>query len=138
MGRYGVKTAGTSLPARIRSKFGTRLTEQLAVNDLNGCKDVGEQMAEIRGMRHRCLGVPVPLDDHALGLIVVQVQVVLEGARVLRRHDRVGLLRQAQVLLALALVELEARDTKELTHGVASRSCVALRRRRRGRRARGR
>src|SRR6476660_3935449 len=110
---------------QLRSKLGTRLSEQLAVHDRNRCQHVVEQVAEIRGVLHRGLGVPVPLDDHAFGLIVVEEQVVLEGAGVLRLHDRIGLLGQAQVLLALALAKLESCDTKKLTHGTASRFALS-------------
>jgi len=62
-------------------------------------------------------GVPVPLDDDALGLIAVEVEVVSQGAGVLRPHDVHGLIGQAQVLLALALVTPESCDTKKLTDG---------------------
>ena len=65
----------------------------------------------------RRLGIPVPLDDHAFGLVAVEVEVVSQSAGVLRPHDLHGLIGQAQVLLALALVKLESCDTKKLTHG---------------------
>src|SRR5687767_15713179 len=68
-------------------------------------------------MLDRRLGVPVPLDEHALGLIAIEVEVVLERSGVLRPHDLHCLIGQAQVLLALALVKLESCDTKKLTHG---------------------
>jgi hypothetical protein len=97
-----VKRTGTSLPANfaLSSALGSP-----AVNHGDRRKDRCEQVAEIRGVLDRRLGVPVPLDDHALGLIVVEVEVVSQRARLLRRHDLRGLIGQAQVLVALALVK---------------------------------
>src|SRR6266496_929762 len=74
-------------------------------------------MADIRGVLDRGLGVLVPLDDHAFGLVVVEEQVVLERAGLVRCHERVGLLGQPQILVALALDELETCDAEQLTHG---------------------
>src|SRR4051794_38731354 len=62
------------------------------------------------------LGVPVPLVDDALGLIVVEVDFVLQGSGVLGPHDLHALSGQALELLELALVELEPSDTLKLTH----------------------
>ena len=62
------------------------------------------------------LRVPVPLEDDALGLIVVEVDLVSQRAGVLRPHDLHGLSGQALELLALALVKLESSDTLKLTH----------------------
>src|SRR4051812_26415187 len=45
------------------------------------------QVAEVRGVLHERLGVPVPLEDDGLGLIVVEVDLVLQRAGVLRPHD---------------------------------------------------
>src|SRR5438093_12018336 len=71
----------------------------------------------------RC-GVPVPLDDHALGLIVVEVGVELQRSAVLGPHDLHGLSGQSLVLLDLALVELEASDAYNLTHGSGLHSAL--------------
>ena len=79
-----------------------------------------EQVAEIRGVSDGRLGVPVPLDDHALGLIAVEVEVVSQRARLLSPHHLCGLIGQAQVLLAFALVKLESCDPKKLTHAQSS------------------
>src|SRR5207249_8915450 len=73
-------------------------------------------------------GVPVPLDDHALGLIVVEVGVELQRSAVLGPHDLHGLSGQALVLLDLALVELEASDAYNLTHGSGLHSVLLGRR----------
>src|SRR5690349_9201242 len=59
------------------------------------------------------LGVPVPLEDDALGLIVVEVNVVLHRAGVLGPHDLHALSGQALELLELALVKLELSDAPE-------------------------
>src|SRR6266704_1889950 len=63
------------------------------------------------------LGVPVPLVDDALGLIVVEVNVVLQRAGVLGPHDLHALSGQALELLELALVKLESTNTLKLAHG---------------------
>ena len=63
------------------------------------------------------LGVPVPLVDDALGLIVVEVNVVLQRAGVLGPHDLHALSGQALELLELVLVKLESSDALKLTHG---------------------
>jgi hypothetical protein len=62
------------------------------------------------------LGVPLPLDDYALGLIVVEVGVVLQRSGVLGPHDLHRLSGQALELVELAFVELEPSDTQKLTH----------------------
>ena len=66
------------------------------------------------------LGVPVTLEDDALGLIVIEVDLVLQGSGVLGPHDLHALRRQALELLDLALVKLEPSDTLKLTHCSAS------------------
>jgi hypothetical protein len=53
------------------------------------------------------LGVPEPLEDDALGLIVVEVGVVLQRSDVLGPHDFHGLSGQAFEFLELAVVKLE-------------------------------
>ena len=62
------------------------------------------------------LGVAVPLDDGAFGLIVVEVDRVLQRSGVLGPGDLHGLSRQALELLELALVKLEPSDAQQLTH----------------------
>jgi hypothetical protein len=71
----------------------------------------------VRSVLDERLGVPIPLEDDALGLIVVEVNVVLQRASVLRPHDLHALSGQALELLELALVKLESSDTHKLTHG---------------------
>src|SRR5712691_6326055 len=71
----------------------------------------------MRSVLDERLGVPVLLEDDALGLIVVEVNVVLQRACVLSPHDLHGLSGQALELLDLALVKLESSDTLKLTHG---------------------
>ncbi len=82
-------------------------------------KDCPEELAKVRSMLDGRLGVPVPLQDDALGLIVVEVDVVLQRSGVLGPHDLHGLSGQALELLELALVKLEPSDTQEFTHGSA-------------------
>jgi hypothetical protein len=72
------------------------------------------------------LGIPAPLQDDALGLIVVEVDVVLQRAGVLIPHDLHGLSGQALELLELALVKLEPSDTQKLTHGSAPQTSRLL------------
>jgi hypothetical protein len=71
-------------------------------------------------------GVPVPLEDDALGSIVVEVNVVSQRAGVLRPHDLHGLSGQALELLDLALVKLESSDTPKLTHGSGLQTLALL------------
>src|SRR5687768_13103423 len=81
-------------------------------------------------MLDRRLGVPVPLDEHALGLIAIEVEVVLERSGLFRPHELQCLIGQAQVLLALACLKLESCDTKKLTHGAVlqdGRNVLAIR-----------
>jgi hypothetical protein len=63
------------------------------------------------------LGVPVHLEDDALGLVVVEVGVVSQGAGVLGLDDLHCLSGQPLELLELALVDLESSDTHKLAHG---------------------
>src|SRR5260370_42059035 len=71
----------------------------------------------MRSVLNKRLGVPVPLEDDALGLIGVEVNGVLQCARVLSPRDLHGLSGQALELLELALVKLESSDSLKLTHG---------------------
>ena len=84
-------------------------------------KDRPKQIAEVRGVLDGRLGVPVPLDDDALGLVVVEVGVVLQRSGVLGPHNLHRLSGQALELVELAFVELESSDTQELRHGFAPR-----------------
>ena len=75
------------------------------------------------------LGVPVPLEDDALGLIVAEVDLVLQRPGVLGPHDLHALSGQALELLELALVKREPGDALKLAHcsglqsfAIASRS----------------
>jgi hypothetical protein len=54
--------------------------------------------------------------DDALGLIVVEVDVVLQRAGVVCSYDLHAVRGQALELLELALVKLESSDTLQLTH----------------------
>src|SRR6266508_4115803 len=101
---------------QLRSELCTRLTEELAVNHGDCREDRRRYVGEVRRVLHGRLGIPVPLDDDALGLIVVEVGVVLQRAGVLGPHDLHRLSGQALELLELALVKLEPTDTQKLTH----------------------
>src|SRR5919204_3830612 len=78
------------------------------------------------GVFHGRLGVPVPLDDDALGFVVVEVGVVLQRSGVLGLDDLHGLSGQALEILELALVDLEPTDTHQFTHGSASWTFLVL------------
>ena len=54
-------------------------------------EDGVEQLANVLEVLEERLGVPVPLDDRALGLVVIQVDVVLQRSAVLRPHSLHGL-----------------------------------------------
>src|SRR6202048_792760 len=77
-------------------------------------------VAKMRGMLDERLGVPVALGDHGLGLVVVEVDVVLQRSRVLGPQDLHALSGQALELLNLALVKLEPSDTLKLTPPTSS------------------
>ena len=72
------------------------------------------------------LGVPVPLDDDALGLVLVEVGVELQRSGVLGPHDLHRPSGQALVLVELAFVELESSDTRAQPWGppILARSVV--------------
>jgi hypothetical protein len=70
----------------------------------------------VRSVLDERLGVPVPLVDDALGLIIVEVNVVLQRAGVFGPHDLHALSGQALELLELAPVKLESSDSLKLTH----------------------
>src|SRR5690349_5384966 len=72
------------------------------------------------------LGVPVPLEDDALGLVVVEVNLVLQRAGVRGAHDLHALSGQALELLELALVKLESSDALKLTHGSGLQTSALL------------
>jgi hypothetical protein len=64
--------------------------------------------------------------DDALGLIVVEVNVVFQCAGVLGPHDLHALSGQALELLELALVKLESSDALKLTHGSGLQTSALL------------
>jgi hypothetical protein len=109
---------GNLAAGQVRSELGARLAEDFAVNHgdcrKDGCHEV---VANVRQVLDQRRGVPVPLDDDALGLIVVEVDVVLQRAGVLGPHDLHAFGGQALVLIELALVNLESSDTNQFTHG---------------------
>jgi hypothetical protein len=89
----------------------SQLCARLAADDGDRGKDCPEEVAKVRSMLDGRLGVPVPLQDDALRLIVIQVDVVLQRDGVLSPHDLYGLSGQALDLLELALVKPEPSDT---------------------------
>src|SRR6266508_4105811 len=103
---------------QLRSELCTRLTEELAVNHGDCREDRCRYVGEVRCVLHGRLGIPVPLDDDALGLVLVEVGVVLQRSGVLGPHGLHRPSGQALVLVELAFVELESSDTQELSHGV--------------------
>jgi hypothetical protein len=62
------------------------------------------------------LGVPVPLENDGLGLVVVEVNLLLQGSGVLGPGDLQALSGHSLELLDLALVKLEPSDALKLTH----------------------
>jgi hypothetical protein len=56
------------------------------------------------------------LEDHALGLVVVEVDAVLKRSGVLGPHDLHRLGGQPFELVELAFVDPESSDTPKLTH----------------------
>jgi hypothetical protein len=113
--RKGVKKTDRAI-SQLRSELGTRLTKELA-GDQSRCKDCSSEFAKVRGVLDERLGVPVPLEDDALGLIVAEVDLVLQRPCVFGPNDLHGLSGQALELLELAnLVKLEPTDALQLTH----------------------
>ena len=108
---------GTVLGRRsqLRLEVGARLTEEFA-GDGARSQDRLHEIPEVRGVLHERLGVLVPLEDDALGLVVIEVDLVLQRSGVLGPHDLHALSGQAHELLELALVELEPGDALKLTH----------------------
>jgi hypothetical protein len=74
------------------------------------------EVAEVRSVLDGRLGVPLPLEDDALGLILVEEDVVSQRSGVLAPHDLHRLSGQALEFLDLALVKPESSDTPQLTH----------------------
>ena len=102
--------------SQLRFELGARLTKELA-GDQSRRKDCRPEFAKVRGVLDERLGVPVPLEDDALGLIVAEVDLVLQRPGVLGPHDLHGLSGQAVELLELAhFVKLEPADALKLTH----------------------
>jgi hypothetical protein len=73
-------------------------------------------VAQMGCVLHHGRGVPIPLEHDGLGLIVVEVDLVLQGTRVLGPRDLHGLCGHALELLELAVVELDTPYTLYLTH----------------------
>jgi hypothetical protein len=109
----------------LRSELGARLTEEFA-GVRSRRKDCFHQVAEVRGVLDERLGVPVPLVDDALGLIVVEVDVVLQRSGVLDPHDVHTLSGQSLELLKLALVEPEPSDALKLAQPSGLRTFALL------------
>ena len=65
----------------LRSELCARLAEEFA-GDPSRRKNCRPQVAQVDGVLDERLGVPVALEDDALGLIVVDVDVVLQRAGV--------------------------------------------------------
>ena len=82
-------------------------------------KDRRREVAKVRRVLDERLGVPIPLDDDALGLVVSEVDVVLQRSGVAVPDDLHRLSGQALELAELAFVKLESSDTQELSHGFA-------------------
>src|SRR5919204_3112772 len=125
--RARVETGGSRVPqqpvrlevarfGQIRPQLCAHLAEYLAVNHGDHLQDGFGQVAKVLPVLDGRRRVPVALDDHALGLVVVEVGVELERSAVLGPYDLHGLSGQALVLLDLALVKLETSDTQDLTH----------------------
>src|SRR6202042_3073738 len=62
--------------SQLRSELGARLTKELT-GDQSRRKDCGPEFAKVRGVLDERIGVPVSLEDEALGLIVAEVDLVL-------------------------------------------------------------
>jgi hypothetical protein len=65
---------------QLLSQLCARLAEEFAMYDGYRGKDCPEEVAKVRSMLDGRLGVPVPLQDDALGLIFIEVDVVLQRA----------------------------------------------------------
>src|SRR6266567_244484 len=78
-------------------------------------------------MLHHRLGVPVPLEDDALRLVVVEVDLVLQGSCVLVPHDLHQSSRQALEVIELALVELKPTDALNLADCAPVHGCLLIR-----------
>src|SRR6202035_2403719 len=108
-----------------RGELGARLTKEVAGN--RSCrKDRLHEVANVCTMLDDRLGVPVSLVDDALGLIVIEVDLVLQRSGVLGPHDVHDLRGQALELLDLPLAKLEPSDTLYLTQLLrpSSRLCT--------------
>src|SRR6266545_3208330 len=101
----------------LRSELRAQLTEQLAGDRARRNDRLHEVVADVCSVLDERAGVPVALEDHALGLVVVEVGLVLQRSSVLRTHDLHALSGQALELFELALVDLEASDPLKLTRG---------------------
>ena len=86
------------------------------VRETDAREDLRRDVCEVRGVLEGRLRIPVPLDDDALGLVVVEVRVVLQRSSVLGPHELHRLSGQALVLVELAFGNPESSDTQGLTH----------------------
>ncbi len=107
---------------QVRAELFARLPEEFAVNHGYDREDRRRYVTKVFGVADGGLGVLIPLDDDALGLVVVEVGVVLQRSGVLGPHDLHGLSGQPLELLELALVDLESSDTHKLTHDSSNHS----------------
>src|SRR5450755_2280725 len=98
-----------------RSELCARLTKEFAGHPPRR-KNCLPQVAQVRSMFDELLWVPVPLEDDALGQLVVEVNGVLQRAGVLGPHDLHALSGQAIELPELAIVKHEPTDTLKLAH----------------------
>src|SRR5467141_3484264 len=96
---------------QLRPDVVARLTKQLAGHQSRDCPP---QVAKVPGVLDQRLRVPVPLEDDAIRLVLVEVDLVLQGSGVLAPHDLHELGGQALELLELALAELEPTDALDL------------------------
>src|SRR6202140_903711 len=79
-------------------------------------EDCPGELAEVRAVLDERFGVPVSLQDDALGLIAVEVDLVSQCSAVPGPRDLHGSSGQALELLELAFLELEPSDPLEFTH----------------------
>lgn len=66
-------------------------------------------------MLYERLRVAVSLDDDALGLIFINIDVVLQRSDIFGPYDLPGFNRQALELLEFALMKFEPSDAQEFT-----------------------
>src|SRR5438105_4706930 len=84
--------------------------------DGGGGHDRLHQMADVRKVLERGVGVAVALEHHCLALILVEEDFVLERAPVLGPHDLHGRFRQPLPFLDLAGMKFDPCDSFDLVH----------------------